>query len=85
MEANTDAGGCCSEVVIDVNLPAAKASWEAMFLNYMQYYEYKYTICLFKAFEGWASYTMSLPGCYCMYRLDAIKGFPLNTLFKLIT
>jgi len=50
----------------------------------MQYYEFKQTINYFKTFEGWGGFIMALPGCFSMYRYEAIKGEPLQQFFKLI-
>jgi len=84
MEATPDCGGVCAEVVIDTETEQAQESWGAWLVTMMQYYEYKQTIAYFKVFEGWGGFVQALPGCYSMYRYEALKGQPLNEFFKLI-
>ena len=84
LEAKPDSGGCAGEVVIDTDLESANSSWGAWFFTRFQYYEYKQTINHFKVFEGWNRFVMVLPGCYSMYRFDAVRGNPLKTFFKII-
>lgn len=84
LEATPDCGGCCSEVVIDTECEKARQSWSSYYVTLMQYYEFKQTIAYFKTFEGWGRFIMALPGCYSMYRYEAIKGEPLDKFFKLI-
>ncbi len=78
LEAVPDCGGCCSEVVIDTETAQANESWTAWLVTLMQFYEYKQTITYFKVFEGWGGFVQALPGCYSMYRYEALKGEPLN-------
>lgn len=84
LEAVPDCGGCCAEVIIETEGEAANRTWGAWFMTMLQYYEYKQTIAYFKTFEGWGGFVQALPGCYCMYRYEALRGEPLNKFFKLI-
>lgn len=84
LEAVPDCGGCCAEVVIDTECAKANRSWSSWYVTLLQYYEYKQTITYFKVFEGWGGFVQALPGCYSMYRYQALKGEPLNKFFKLI-
>jgi len=84
MEAKPECGGCCSEVVISTDNEKANSSWGAWWVTQLQYYEFKQTIAYFKTFEGWGCFVMALPGCYSLYRWDALKGMPLDRFFKLI-
>jgi chitin synthase len=84
MLVQTDCGGACSEVVIETNNEKTNRSWSTYFTTLLQYYEFKQTVNYFKTFEGWGGFVMALPGCYSMYRYEAIKGEPLQKFFKLI-
>lgn len=84
LEAVPDCGGCCAEVIIDTTTEKAQASWSAWWVTMLQYYEFKQTIAYFKTFEGWGGFVQALPGCYSMYRYEALKGEPLVRFFKLL-
>lgn len=84
MEAQQDCGGVCSEVVIITDNEKARASWGAWWVTMLQYYEFKQTIAYFKTFEGWGGFIQALPGCFSMYRYEALRGQPLAKFFKLI-
>jgi chitin synthase len=84
MLAQTDCGGCCAEVIIETENEKTNKNWYQYFTTLLQYYEFKQTITYFKVFEGWGGFVMALPGCYSMYRYEAIRGEPLQKFFKLI-
>lgn len=84
MEAQQDCGGACSEVVIITDNEKARADWGAWWVTMLQYYEFKQTIAYFKTFEGWGGFIQALPGCFSIYRYEALKGAPLARFFKLI-
>jgi chitin synthase len=84
MQVNKDCGGACSEVVIATDNEKANRDWGTYFTTMLQFYEYKQTITIFKVFEGWGGFVMALPGCFSMYRYEAIKGEPLQKFFKVI-
>ena len=52
------------------------------FLTYAQYYEYKLSHYIDKAFEGCFSYQSVLPGAFSMLRWSAIKGRPIEEFLR---
>ena len=50
-----------------------------------QFFEYKMGHTPDKACESWFGFTQVLPGAYCIFRWDAIKGDPLDAFFKNVT
>lgn len=78
MEQNPKCGGATGENYVDTDLPHVNESWACWFITHMQYYEYKLLVNYGKMFEGFNQFVLALPGCYSVYRYDAIKGEPLN-------
>lgn len=57
----------------------------SFFVQAAQFYEYKLGHTPYKACESFFGFTLVLPGAYCLFRWQAIKGQPLDTFFKNVT
>lgn len=79
MSLNDDCGGCCGEIEVDINALPKGANIP---LAYSQYYEYKMGHTPDKAVESAFGFCSVLPGAYCVFRWDAIKGAPLEEFYK---
>jgi cellulose synthase/poly-beta-1,6-N-acetylglucosamine synthase-like glycosyltransferase len=79
MEDHPSCGGCCGEIEVDVSLtPIISFAYP---LVTAQFVEYKISHFLDKAFESLFGFCSVLPGAFCAFRWDSIKGLPLTNYF----
>ena len=83
MKADPDCGGCCGEIEVDLN--QATGGIAEYLTSASQFFEYKLGHTPDKSCESFFGFTQVLPGAYCMFRWDAIKGGPLDAFFKNVT
>ena len=78
MDTQQNLGGCCGDLEVDLD------SLDSCFnlLAYAQYYEYKLSHYIDKAFEGCFSYQSVLPGAFSVLRWEAISGKPVEEFLK---
>lgn len=75
MKSNDHLGGCCGDLEVDL-------SDGYNLLTYAQYYEYKLSHYIDKAFEGCFSYQSVLPGAFSVLRWRAIEGTPVEEFLR---
>jgi len=82
---NKEVGGVAGEIEVFKPQVQSKCctfeSMEASTLFYTQYIEYKLSHFIDKAFEACFGFISVLPGAFCMFRWEAIKGDPLKSFF----
>jgi len=78
MDAYPKVGGSCGEIAVDLELLKGRKT----IITFAQYYEYKLSHYLDKAFEGCFSYQSVLPGAFSVFRWEAIKGKPIEEFLK---
>jgi chitin synthase len=81
LQRNPRLAGCCGEIAVD-NVCIATM------LNPViaaQHFEYKISNILDKSLESVFGYISVLPGAFCAYRYEAVRGSPLKEYFKSIT
>ena len=96
MIADPKCGGCCGEIEVDLgdnnenNCQCDDAGGKtggmgSYLVQAAQFFEYKMGHTPDKACESWFGFTQVLPGAYCVFRWEAIKGGPLDAFFKNVT
>lgn len=74
MDIKPDIGGACGDMDVDLSINEEGKN----VLTYAQYYEYKLSHFIDKAFEGCFNYQSVLPGAYSILRWQAVKGRPID-------
>ena len=81
MRQNKNCGGCCGEIEVDLNNNKSSFSY---LIKAAQFYEYKLSHTPDKACESFFGFNSVLPGAYCLFNWEAIKGGPMDAFFKLV-
>ena len=76
MDIDKNCGGCCGEIEVII-----EDLCNTSFVQFAQFYEYKLGHTPDKACESFFGFTSVLPGAYCLFRWNAIKGAPLDKFF----
>ena len=77
MNLNLNCGGCCGEIEVETR----GANCLTFVLVFAQYFEYKISNYLDKAAEQFYGFISVLPGAFSMFRMDSIRGRPLQQYF----
>ena len=97
MKADANCGGCCGEIEVDLTDrneygcgcdgqdSASGNGFGSYLVQASQFFEYKMGHTPDKACESFFGFTQVLPGAYCIFRWEAIKGGPLDAFFKNVT
>ena len=81
MRNNPKVGGVRGSIEIDITKSQYDSCIEGLVV-YSQYYEYKLSNYLDKAAESLFGFISVLPGAFSAYRMEAIKGRPLQEYLK---